>query len=137
MRVECAEERRAVIRAAGQLSIFPLIFGAEFFKLCPHRHKPALEDIDDLVANLGRREGSSVYQPTPTIDLILSADDNFIGVAIHGDEALGFLNLLHQIIDGHDLRLHWRRSDRDFWPLKSGKLPFPARPFSRSRKGPS
>jgi hypothetical protein len=56
-------------------------------ELCPHRRKPTLEDIDDLVANLGRREGDSVYNTAPTIDLILSADDHFIGIAIHGDKA--------------------------------------------------
>src|SRR5215831_12637930 len=107
------------------------------FQALPASHKPALEDIDDLVANLGRREGSSVYQPTPAIDLILGADDNFIGVTIHGDEALGFLDLSHQLIDGHDLGLHWRPQRSSLAPLKSGNLPFPARPFSRSRKGPS
>jgi hypothetical protein len=60
--------------------------------------------------DLGRREGGSVYKPTPTIDLILRADDDFIGIAIHGDEALGFLNLLHQFVDGHGLGLHWQPS---------------------------
>jgi hypothetical protein len=50
----------------------------------------------------------SVYKPTPTIDLILGADDDLIGIAIHGDQALGFFFLLHQIIDGHGLGLHWR-----------------------------
>jgi hypothetical protein len=38
--------------------------------------------------------------------LILDADDDFIGIAIHGDKALGFLDLLHQIIDSHGLDLH-------------------------------
>jgi hypothetical protein len=38
--------------------------------------------------------------------LILGADDDFIGIARHGDKALGFPNLLHQIIDGHGLGLH-------------------------------
>jgi hypothetical protein len=33
--------------------------------------------------------------------LILGADDYFTSIAIHADEALGFLNLLHQILDGH------------------------------------
>jgi hypothetical protein len=33
----------------------------EFLKLYPHRRKPAFEDVDDLVANLGRREGNPVY----------------------------------------------------------------------------
>src|SRR6516164_11713616 len=42
-------------------SALPLwaVFGAEFFELCPHRHKPALEDTDDLTADLGRRKGDS------------------------------------------------------------------------------
>src|SRR6516164_6203047 len=31
----------------------------------------ATEDTDDLTADLGRREGGSVYKPTPTVDLIL------------------------------------------------------------------
>jgi hypothetical protein len=50
-------------------SALPLwaVFGAEFFELCPHRHKPALEDTDDLTADLGRRKGDSVYKPTPTV----------------------------------------------------------------------
>jgi hypothetical protein len=83
-------------------SDWPAVFGAEFFELCRHRHKPALEDTDDLTADLGRREGGSVYKPTPTIDLILRADGDFIGIAIHGgDKALGFLNLLHQFVDCH------------------------------------
>jgi hypothetical protein len=33
----------------------------------------------------------------------LRADDHFIGIAIHGDEALGLFDLLHQITDGHGL----------------------------------
>jgi hypothetical protein len=33
--------------------------------------------------------------------LILRACDDFIGIAIHGHKALGFLNLLHQIDDSH------------------------------------
>src|SRR5262249_41364726 len=33
--------------------------------------------------------------------LIFGADDDFTSIAIHADEALGFLNLLHQILDGH------------------------------------
>src|SRR6516225_3732304 len=70
----------------------------------------ATEDTDDLTADLGRREGGSVYKPTPTVDLILRADDDFIGIAIHGDKALGFLNLLHQFVDCHGLGLHWRPS---------------------------
>ena len=62
-------------------SAWPAVFGAEFFELCPHRHKPALEDTNDLTADLGCREDGSVYKPTPTIDLILRADDDFIGIA--------------------------------------------------------
>jgi hypothetical protein len=50
---------------------------------------------DDLVAELGRRKGDSVYKPTPTIDFILGTDDHLIGIAIHGDEALGLLYLLY------------------------------------------
>ena len=90
----------------------PDAFVIELFKLCPHRRKPPLEYIDDLVADLGRGENGSVYKSTPAIDLILSTDDHFIGIAIHDDKALGFLNLLHQIIDGHDLSLHWCPRDR-------------------------
>jgi hypothetical protein len=90
----------------GQSSVFTLAFRAEFFEFCPQRRDPTLEDIDDLVANLGRREAYSIYNTTSTINLILGADDHFIGIAIHGDKALGFLNLLHQIIDGHGLGLH-------------------------------
>jgi hypothetical protein len=89
---------------------FPLVFDAEFLELCPHRRKPTLEDIDDLAANLGRREGGSVYEPTPTIDFVLGADDHLIGIAIHGDEALGLLDLLHQIRNGHGFSLHWRNT---------------------------
>src|SRR5215470_4657282 len=59
----------------------PVVFGAESFELCPHRRKPALEDTHDLTADLGCREGGSVYKPTPAIDLILRADDDFIGIA--------------------------------------------------------
>jgi hypothetical protein len=80
-----------------------LLFDAKLLELCPHCRKPALEDGDDPVANLGRCEGDSVYESTPTIDFILGTDDHFIGIAIHSDEALGFLDLLHQIIDGHGL----------------------------------
>ena len=61
---------------------------------------------NDLTAYLGCREDGSVYTPTPAIDLILRADDDFIGIAIHGDKALGFLNLLPQIVDGHGLCIH-------------------------------
>jgi hypothetical protein len=85
-----------------------LVFDAEFLELCPHRRKPTLEDIDDLAANLGRREGGSVYKPT--IDFVLGADDHLIGIAIHGDEALGLLDLLHQIRNGHGFSLHWRNT---------------------------
>jgi hypothetical protein len=82
-------------------SALPMAFGAEFFELCPHRRKPPLEDTDDLIADLGGREDGSVYKPTPTINLMLGADDYFTSIAIHADEALGFLNLLHHIFDGH------------------------------------
>jgi hypothetical protein len=75
----------APVRPAWAIIGFPLVFDAEFLELCPHGRKPTLEDIDDLVANLGRREGGSVYKPTPTIDFILGADDHLIGIAIHGD----------------------------------------------------
>src|SRR5215468_1415434 len=78
-----------------------MAFGAEFFELCPHRREPPFEDTDDLIADLGGREDGSVYQPTPTINLILGTDDYFTSIAIHADEALSFLNLLHQILDGH------------------------------------
>ena len=87
----------------GRSAASPLVFGTKLLELCPHRRKPALENIDNLIANLGRREGGSVYGPTPTIDFILRADDHLIGIAIHSDKALGFLDLLHQIIDGHSL----------------------------------
>jgi len=66
-----------------------------------HPRKPPLEDTDDLIADLGGHEDGSVYKPTPTINLILGADDYFTSIAIHADEALGFLTLLHQILDGH------------------------------------
>jgi hypothetical protein len=79
---------------------------------CPYRRKSALENIDNLIANLGRREGGSVYEPTPAIDLIFGADDHLIGIAIHVDEALGLFDQLHQIIDGHDLVSIVGRSDR-------------------------
>src|SRR6516162_1348369 len=68
---------------------------------CPHRGKPPLEDSDDLIADLGGREDGSVYKLRPTINLTLGADDYFTSIAIHADEALGFLNLLHQILDGN------------------------------------
>jgi hypothetical protein len=73
--------------------------------------KPALKDIDDLVANLGRREGDPIYKSTSAIELIFGADDHFIGISIHGDKALRFLNLLPQIIDGHGLRSPFRSLD--------------------------
>jgi len=82
------------------------------FELCPHCHKPTLEDIDDLVANLGRREGGSVYNTTPTVELILGADDHFIGITIRGDKAFGFLYLLNQIVDDHGSGPHFRSVDR-------------------------
>ena len=86
-------------------------FAIEFFELCPHRRKPPLEDIDDPIADLGRGENGSVYKPAPAIDLIMSTDDHFIGITIYDDQTLRFLNLLHQIIDGHDLSLHWCASE--------------------------
>jgi hypothetical protein len=79
------------------------VFDAELLQFCSHRRKPALENRDDVVADLGRREGDSVYKPTPTIDFIFGADDHLIGIAIHGDETLSLLDLLQQIIDGHGL----------------------------------
>jgi hypothetical protein len=54
-----------------------------------------------MIADLSRRKGDPVYKPSPAIDLIFGADDHLIGIAIHGDEALGLLDLLHQIIDCH------------------------------------
>ena len=92
----------------GRSSALPMAFGAEFFELCPHRRKPPLEDTDDLIADLGGREDGSVYKPTPTINLILGADDYFTSIAIQADEALGFLNLLHQILDGHGQVSIWK-----------------------------
>jgi len=59
-----------------------LIFDAELLELCSHCLNSALEDADDLVSNLGRREGGSVYEATPTIDFILGADDHLMGIAI-------------------------------------------------------
>jgi hypothetical protein len=97
--------------AGTRLSALPELFAIEFFELCPDRRKPPLEYIDDLIADLGRGENGSVYKSAPAIDLILSTDDYFVGIAIHDDQALGFLNLLHQIIDGHDLTLHWCASE--------------------------
>jgi hypothetical protein len=89
------------MRQAWLSSLFPVVVGAQFFELFPHRLEPALEDIDDLVANLGGSEDDPVYEPTSAIDLIFGADDHFIGISIHRDEALRVPNLLHQIIDGH------------------------------------
>ena len=54
----------------GRSSAFPVIFATAFFELCTHCCKPMLEDIDDRFADLGRRKGGSVYEPTPTIDFI-------------------------------------------------------------------
>jgi hypothetical protein len=84
----------------GISSALPMAFDTEFLELCPHRRKPPLEDTDDLIADLGGREDDSVYKPTPSVNLILGADDYFTSIAIYADEALGFLNLLHQIRDG-------------------------------------
>ena len=36
--------------------------------------------------------------------------EKFEEIAIHGDEALGFLDLLHQIRNGHGFSLHWRNT---------------------------
>jgi hypothetical protein len=94
-------DKRRYLLSREASSAFPVIFGAKFFSLCPHRRKPALEDIYDCVADLGRREDGSIYKPTPAVDLIFGAHDHFIGITIHGDEALGFLNLLDQLVDGH------------------------------------
>ena len=71
--------------------------------LCPQRGEPLLERGNDVIADLGRREGDPIYKPTPTIDLIFGADDHLIGIPIHGDEALRLLDLSHQIIGGHGL----------------------------------
>src|SRR6266446_7773028 len=79
------------------------VFEAELLALCPQRGEPLLERGNDVIADLGRREGDPVYKPTPTIDLIFGADDHLIGIAIHSDEALRLLDLLHQISDGHAL----------------------------------
>jgi hypothetical protein len=87
----------------GQSSGSPLLFGAEILELRPRCRKPALEDADDPVANLGRRERGSVYEATPSINLIFGTDDHLIGIAIHSGEALGLLDPLHQVIDGHGL----------------------------------
>ena len=52
--------------------------------------------------------GRRVFEALPsTIDFVLSADDHFIGIAIHVDEAFGFFNLLRQLVDGHGLELRW------------------------------
>jgi len=40
-------------------------------ELRSHRCQPAFEDADDLAANIGRRDGSSIHEPTPTVDSIL------------------------------------------------------------------
>jgi hypothetical protein len=81
--------------------------GAEFLELCSQLRKSALEDIDYKIADLGRPEGGSVDKSTPTIDWILGADDHLVGIAICDDEALGFLNLLQQIIDAQGSALHF------------------------------
>jgi hypothetical protein len=101
-----------------QSSASPLLFGAELLELRPHRRKPALEDADDTVANLGRRERGSVYESTPTIDLIFGTDDYLIGIAIHSDEPLGLLDP-RSAASGHRwswLRLHWRPGGRVYFP---------------------
>ncbi len=81
----------------------PSVFEAELLEFSPQRGEPLLKRGNDVIADLGRREGYPVYKPTPTIDLIFGADDHLIGIAIHGDEALRLLDLLHQISDGHAL----------------------------------
>jgi hypothetical protein len=96
-----------------------LIFDAELLELCSHCLNSALEDADDLVSNLDRRKGGSVYQATPTIDFILGADDHLIGMAIHIDEALRLLDLSHQIIDGHRSVSIDGFSDRQTAPYKT------------------
>jgi hypothetical protein len=80
-----------------------LIFGAELLKLCPHRGEPLFERGDDVSADLVRSEGDLVYEPTPAIDLIFGAKDHFNSAAIHGEDALGLLDLPRQLIDGHGL----------------------------------
>ena len=72
----------------------------ELPELRSHRRQPAFEDTDDLAANIGRRDGSSIHEPTPTVDFILGADDHLIDIALYSDEALGLLDLPHKIIDG-------------------------------------
>jgi hypothetical protein len=47
--------------------------------------------------NIGRRDGSSIHESTPTVDFILDTDDYLIGIAILSDEALGLLDLAHNI----------------------------------------
>jgi hypothetical protein len=89
-----------------------LTFDAELLELCSHCFNSALEDADDLVSNLSRRKGCSVYESTPTIDFVLRANDYLIGIAIHGDEALGLRDLLHQVIGGHRFFSIGSRSDR-------------------------
>ena len=41
----------------GRSAASPLAFGTKLLELCPHRRKPTLENIDNLITNLGRREG--------------------------------------------------------------------------------
>jgi hypothetical protein len=72
-------------------------------EFCPQRGEPLRERRNDVIADPGRREGDPVYEPTPTIDLILGADDHFIDFAIHCDEALRLLDLLRKISNGHPL----------------------------------
>jgi hypothetical protein len=47
----------------------------------------------------------------------LGADDHLIGIAIHGDEALRLLDLLHQIIDGHGFVSIGGLNDRALAPV--------------------
>jgi hypothetical protein len=72
-------------------------------KLCPQPGDPLLERGNDVIADFGLRESDPVYKPTPTIDLIFGADDHFIGIAIHGDQALRLFDLVRQISDSYAL----------------------------------
>jgi hypothetical protein len=99
-----------------QSSASPLLFGAELLELRPHRRKPALEDADDPVANLGRRERGSVYESTPTIDLIFGTDDHLIG---HCDTQRQAARSPRSAASGHRwswLNLHWRPGGRVYFP---------------------
>src|SRR5438552_3327784 len=86
---------------------FPLLL-----ELCPQPGESLLERGNDVIADLGLREGDPVYKPTPTIDLIFGVNDPLIGIAIHGDEALHLFDLLLQISDSHALVSICGRGDR-------------------------